>query len=146
MRRCRGGVYPTTPAAVSAGAGDLLIKKMLITRLRDMSVAYSRHAHTPVLLARNWQKTNSSTFLGWGHFRMFIGKYIVCYINGYHKQCILADTLFNYIFHFGLPGKCLYSNPQNTPFWRRLREVYCPDLFKGMFKSNMKNVVKDCVY
>ena len=23
------------------------------------------------------------------------------------------------MFHFGLPGKCLYKSPGNTPFWRR---------------------------
>ena len=30
-----------------------------------------------------------------------------CYINGHPKQYILVDTIFNYRFHFGLPGKCL---------------------------------------
>ena len=28
----------------------------------------------------------------------------ICYINGHHKQYILVDTIFNYIFHFGLQG------------------------------------------
>ena len=47
---------------------------------------------------------------GWG---------ICCYINGHHKQYIQADIIFNYMFHFGLPGTCLYLSPQNTPFSRR---------------------------
>ena len=34
--------------------------------------------------------------------------------NGHHKQYILVDTIFNYVFHFGLLGKCLYVSPQNT--------------------------------
>jgi len=32
----------------------------------------------------------------------------------------LVDTTFNYIFHSGLPGKCLYDSPENTPLRRRL--------------------------
>ena len=53
------------------------------------------------------------------HFRAFLEKPRFCYRNGHHKQYILVDTIFNYRFHFGLPGKCLYLSPQNTPFWRR---------------------------
>ena len=44
---------------------------------------------------------------GQAHFRVFIEKSIFCYINGHHKHYILADTIFDYIFHFGLPGTCL---------------------------------------
>ena len=55
---------------------------------------------------------------GWrrGSILGFSLKKKCCYINGHHKQYILVDTIFNYIFHFGLPGKCLYLSPQNTPF------------------------------
>ena len=53
------------------------------------------------------------------HFRVFLEKPRFCYRNGHHKQYILVDTIFNYRFHFGLPGKCLYLSPQNRPFWRR---------------------------
>ena len=35
--------------------------------------------------------------------------YIFYYINGPHKQYILLDIIFNYNFHFGLPGKYLYN-------------------------------------
>ena len=31
----------------------------------------------------------------------FLGKSVCCYINGHHKQYILVDTMFNYIFHVG---------------------------------------------
>ena len=41
------------------------------------------------------------------HFRIFLDKSKCCYINGHHKQSILVDTIFNYIFNFGLPIKCL---------------------------------------
>ena len=48
-------------------------------------------------------------------------KYIFYYINWPHKQYIILDIIFNYIFQFGLPGKCLYKSLENTCFWRRLR-------------------------
>ena len=28
---------------------------------------------------------------------------------------VVVDSIFNYIFNFGLPGTCLYLSPQNTP-------------------------------
>ena len=41
------------------------------------------------------------------HFRVFLYKSTFCSINGHPKQYILVDTIiFNYRFHFGLPGKC----------------------------------------
>ena len=53
-------------------------------------------------------------------YGLFIKKSTFWDINGYPKQCILVDTMFNYRFHFGLPGKCLQTSPGNTPFWRRV--------------------------
>ena len=35
---------------------------------------------------------------------------LCCYINWCHNQYILVDTIVNYIFHFGLPGKCLWNS------------------------------------
>jgi len=32
------------------------------------------------------------------HVRVFLGKSTCCYINGRHKQDILVDRIFNYIF------------------------------------------------
>ena len=34
----------------------------------------------------------------------------VC-INRHHKQYMQVDIIFNYMFHFGLPGTCLYLSP-----------------------------------
>ena len=34
-------------------------------------------------------------------------------MNEAHKQYSLLDTIFNYIFYFGPPGKHLYLSPQN---------------------------------
>jgi len=64
-------------------------------------------------------------------YGVFIKTSTFCHINRHPNQYILADTIFNYRFHFGLPGKCLYLSPQNTPFWRR--QVYFPDFSKDMF-------------
>jgi len=41
-------------------------------------------------------------------YGVFIKQSTFCHINGHPKQYILVDTIFNYRFHFGLPGKCLY--------------------------------------
>ena len=47
----------------------------------------------------------------WGdgrvYFQVLLDKSIFCYINGHHKQYIQVDIIFNYMFHFGLPGTCL---------------------------------------
>ena len=56
----------------------------------------------------------------------------ICYINGHHTQYILVGTMFNHIFHLGLPGTCLYLSPQDTPFSAGARKVYFPDLFKDI--------------
>jgi len=53
------------------------------------------------------------------HFVGFLEKSIFYYKDGHHKQYILVDTIFNYIFHFGIPGTYLYLSPRNTPFWCR---------------------------
>ena len=66
--------------------------------------------------------------------RVFIGESIFCYRNGHPKQYILVDTIFSYMFHFGL---------QENVF----RKVCAEDLTKDMFlKSKMKSVVKYYVY
>ena len=75
---------------------------------------------------------NYSNLISFSHFRGFLKKSQFCSINGHPKQYILVDTIFNYIFHFGLPGTCLYLSPQNTPFGRR-KTVCLPDLFKDIF-------------
>ena len=42
--------------------------------------------------------------------------YTCCNIIWHPKQGILVDPIFNYYrFRLGLPGKCLYFSPQNTP-------------------------------
>ena len=39
---------------------------------------------------------------------------IFCSINGHPKQYILVDTIFNYIFHFGLPGTYIKKVDKTT--------------------------------
>ena len=43
-------------------------------------------------------------------------KIICCYINGYQKQYILVDIMFNNIFHVGLPGKLFKKRVQKYTF------------------------------
>ena len=43
-------------------------------------------------------------------------------INEAHKQYHLLDTIFNYIFYLGPPGKHLYLSPENPP---RVDKKYC---------------------
>jgi len=50
------------------------------------------------------------------HFVGFLGKSRLCYINGHHKQYILVNTIFNYSFHFGLPGICLWQSIEKYTF------------------------------
>ena len=73
------------------------------------------------------------------HFRVFLQKSKFCSINGHPKQYILVDTIFNYRFHLGLPGKCLYLSPRKGAF---------PGLFLKTLsrQSKMKPVVKYSVY
>ena len=40
---------------------------------------------------------------------------IFYYINGIHKKYIQIDMIFKYIFHPGLPGKCLCKSLENSP-------------------------------
>ena len=42
-----------------------------------------------------------------------------------HKQYSLLDTIFNYIFYFGPPGKHLYLSPQNPLHVGRLSRPTC---------------------
>ena len=70
------------------------------------------------------------------YFRVVLAKSICCYINGHHKQYIQIDIIFNYMFHFGLPGKCLYLNPQTHLSGAGgvgARKVYFPDFSKDIF-------------
>ena len=50
------------------------------------------------------------------------------------------------MFHFGLPGTCLYLSPTNTPFLRRkagARKVYFPHCSKDIrLEVRNENVVK----
>jgi len=41
------------------------------------------------------------------HFRVFLSKSTFRAINGHPKQYVLVGTIFNYRFHFGLPGTSL---------------------------------------
>ena len=49
-------------------------------------------------------------FNGFGRFGEKIKIYIEMEAQEQHS---LIDTIFNYIFHFGPPGKYLYLRPQN---------------------------------
>ena len=40
------------------------------------------------------------------HFWVFFKKSTCCSINGHPEQYMIVDTIFNYRFHFGLPGAC----------------------------------------
>ena len=74
-----------------------------------------------------WRVTYHGSYNGWTHwppnsnlanlviYGVFIRKSTFCHINRHPKQHILVDTVFNYRFHFALPGKCLWKNPENTP-------------------------------
>ena len=46
------------------------------------------------------------------HFWVFLGKSIFCYINGDHKQYILVDTIFNYIFHLDFQENVFRKVPE----------------------------------
>ena len=59
-------------------------------------------------------------FAGRRGFHCFIGKSICCCVNGPHEQYIQIDIIVNYIFHLGLPGKCLQKSLETAPFWCRL--------------------------
>ena len=67
--------------------------------------------------------TPSSNLANLMIFGAFLKKSTLCHINGHPKQYIPVDTIFNYRFHFGLPGKGLLKSPENAPFWRRRSPV-----------------------
>ena len=46
------------------------------------------------------------------------------YINGPHKQYIQVDIRFNYMFRFGLPGKCLSNIPVRKCVFREIPYIY----------------------
>ena len=64
-----------------------------------------------------------------------------CHISGQRKQCIQVDIIFNCMFHFGLPGTCLYNSPENNMFWRVCFNYFYKDMCLGA-----PNVVKYDVY
>jgi len=70
-------------------------------------------------------------------YEVFISKMnILLHTHVHPKQYILVDTIFNYRFHFGLPGKHLYLSPQHAPFCRRrsrCQKGVFPDFSKDMF-------------
>ena len=43
----------------------------------------------------------------WENSKIYVGIAV-------HEQYSLLDTIYNYIFHFGPPGKHLYLSPQNS--------------------------------
>ena len=60
-----------------------------------------------------------------------------------HKQYIQVDILYNYMFHFGLPGKCLHLSPQTHTF---LDTCFRTFIKTFSWKSKMKHVVKYDLY
>ena len=82
-------------AAASFEAGDLPSQLCEVTRnceVNDMILVTFQGAPTRQILRFTRFSLKESTF---------------CHINGRPKQYIQVDTMFNYRFHFGLPGKCL---------------------------------------
>ena len=100
------------PAPPAHGFGDWLQVQAL--EVHD-AIRYDTQTTTPAY------DTISCQFLTWGAYTwlpnsnlanlviymVFINKSTFCHINGHPKQYIPVDTIFNYRFHFGLPGKCL---------------------------------------
>jgi hypothetical protein len=69
------------------------------------------------------------------------------YINGPHKQYILLDIIFNFNFHFGLPGTYLYNCSEIMRTYHGASPVVSQVDFRAIiqicsWKSKMKIVVK----
>ena len=61
--------------------------------------------------------------------------------NHSHKQSSILDTIFNYIFYFGAPGKYLYLSPENplsVGRRSRPRDNRCSRLFYRYFPGAPK--------
>ena len=56
----------------------------------------------PGTRGRRPNSVNYSNLISFLHFWVFLKKSTFGSINGHLKQYILVDTIFNYIFHFGL--------------------------------------------
>ena len=68
--------------------------------------------------------------------RFFIEQSIFCYINGQHKQYLLVDTRFNYIFHLDFQEHVLIKvlKPRlSGASGAGSRKVYFPDFSKDIF-------------
>ena len=55
----------------------------------------------------------------------FARKCQFCFINEAHKQYSLLNTIFNYIFYLGPPGKYLQTSQENLLHVGRLRRPTC---------------------
>ena len=55
-----------------------------------------------------WKQKQTHIYI-YIHIYIHIYMYILCfvYINGLREQYIQVGIIFNYMFHVGLPGKCL---------------------------------------
>ena len=83
-------------------------------------------------------------------FGRFPWIFIFYTINEIHKQYNLLDTIFNYIFYFGPPGKHLYLSPQNPLHVGRRSRPTC-SRFSYVFidvswKSKIRDIIKCCIY
>ena len=67
------------------------------------------------------------------HVRAVLQKSTFYYINGHPKEYILVDTIFNYRFHLGLPGTCLYLSPPKGHFLSDFSEDMFPLRWQRMF-------------
>ena len=56
--------------------------------------------------------------------RSFSDKFEFYTRNHSHKQSSLLDTIFNYIFYFGAPGKYLHLSPKTRPTDSRFSRLF----------------------
>jgi len=117
---------------------------MLLARWPTNLLLFSRQPANLLLLSMA-HTCALAWMMGWRGFRGFQEKCIFCCIHGPHKQYIQVDTMLNYIFHFGLPGTCLYLNKSTflVPEKSALERCMFLNLSKDLCpKSKMKNGVK----
>ena len=72
-------------------------------------------------------------------FRTFSGNCLIHTRNRSHKQYSLSDTIFNYMFYFGPPGKHLSKSAENLLHVSRLRRPTC----SGFWGFNCRYVPGD---
>ena len=116
-------------------------KQSLIQKKKEEASASSARPVPPKSGAPGWPPNSNLANLA--TYGVFIKQKTCCDINGHPKQYILVGTIFNYRFHFGLLGTCIYLSPQHTHVWRRenMRIVWT-FLKTFSWKSKMKPVVK----